>query len=376
MSKHDPTNVASLTIAQTPPRYPKELFGLDRRRSIDTLPIEVLHQILRWLHPRKIFHIRRVSHTFYACTSTKHFAASNLALYISLQPDKETYLRDLGGVGNQSPTAQQPEREVPCVSPATGITIIYEEKTHNSPCWLDEAFFHMPDQYKAVFAETYLKHVENLEWGENDTFLEAPIPQMAIGLLKNLVRLNLNDCGITGTIPVELTTLVKLECLSLYENELVGPIPPQLSLLVNLNELYLGRNRLSGTIPPSLGELTGLKMLNLGPNELVGEIPGELGRLVNLKELFLGGNQLTGHIPVELCKLVNILDLFLHKNQLTGPVPPEIGELVNLRCVYFEENQLSGEIPVEVLKLVRLEDCDMRNNQLTCSFPCPPLIQF
>ena len=112
--------------------------------------------------------------------------------------------------------------------------------------------------------------------------------------------LRLHRAGLSGTIPLELVNLVKLQRLSLGGNQLSGSIPPELAQLQHLEGISLIDNELSGSIPPELAQLQHLEMLNLGGNELSGSIPLELAQLQHLERLYLGGNQLTGCIPPAL----------------------------------------------------------------------------
>ena len=83
--------------------------------------------------------------------------------------------------------------------------------------------------------------------------------------------------------------------------------------------LYLGGNDLTGPIPDELGSLLKLESLDLGGNDLTGPVPSWLGNLVQLRFLFLGGNPLTGPIPDELGSLLKLESLDLGGNDLTGP---------------------------------------------------------
>ena len=65
-------------------------------------------------------------------------------------------------------------------------------------------------------------------------------------------------------------------------------------------KLDLRNKGLTGSVPPELGGLTQLRVLNLAHNRLTGAVPGELGGLSSLKELRLGANLLDGGIPEEL----------------------------------------------------------------------------
>ena len=111
-----------------------------------------------------------------------------------------------------------------------------------------------------------------------------------------VVRLDLSNNDLTGSIPPELGGLANLRWLALHENKLKGAIPRELYRLGNLEVLMLGSNKLTGTIPPELGGLANLRWLNLDKNKLKGAIPRELYRLANLEVLDLGRNKLTGTI--------------------------------------------------------------------------------
>ena len=102
------------------------------------------------------------------------------------------------------------------------------------------------------------------------------------------------------TIPLEIGVLTQLIFLNLYGNRLIGTIPSSLGNLTKLTELDLLMNSLTGTIPSLLGNLTQLSSLGLSFNQLNGTVPSIVGNLIKLTSLFLGDNQLTGSIPSTL----------------------------------------------------------------------------
>ena len=137
-----------------------------------------------------------------------------------------------------------------------------------------------------------------------------------------------------------------LNGLILEDNGLTGPIPPELSNLADLKVLDLGGNKLTGSIPPELSNLTYLNWLSLRINEMSGEIPPELGNLTNLEVVDLAENKLTGEIPPELGNLGNLAALVLDRNRLTGQIPPSLGNLTNLDYLRLGgTNQSTGCIP-------------------------------
>ncbi|XP_048611830.1 receptor-like protein 50 [Brassica napus] len=76
-----------------------------------------------------------------------------------------------------------------------------------------------------------------------------------------------------GDIPQSIGLLKELIVLNMSNNAFTGHIPPSLSNLTNLQSLDLSQNRLSGTILPELEKLTFLAWMNFSNNMLEGPIP-------------------------------------------------------------------------------------------------------
>jgi Leucine-rich repeat (LRR) protein len=102
-------------------------------------------------------------------------------------------------------------------------------------------------------------------------------------------------------------------------------IPTQIGLLSQIISLNLSVNELNSYIPSTLRELTQLALLDLSMNQLLGSIPSDLGRVVELAYLSLYENQLGGTIPTEIGLLTHLTYLSLHENQLGGTIPTEVG---------------------------------------------------
>ena len=228
------------------------------------------------------------------------------------------------------------------------------------------------------------------------------------GQLSNLVRLetlNLSDNpALAGAIPLSFTRL-DLEELLLEGTQLCAPadaafqhwlssIPQRatanctdtrpgfyaLEALYNStngpswtnNTNWLSKSPLNswyGVRTNSSGEVT---ELNLRENNLQGQLPPHLGQLDKLTSLNLERSQLAGPIPGEIGQLKNLTYLHLGYTDVTGPIPSEIGQLHNLTFLALYNNNLSGTLPPEIGQLERLEILNIAVNQL--SGPIPPEI--
>ncbi|MCD7462920.1 hypothetical protein HAX54_049632 [Datura stramonium] len=81
--------------------------------------------------------------------------------------------------------------------------------------------------------------------------------------------IDLSDNRLSGEIPAEITTLVRLQLL----NNLTGAIPCEISNLKSLEFLDVSRNDLSSFLPSNMVELHLLAFANFSFNSLTGKIP-------------------------------------------------------------------------------------------------------
>ena len=147
--------------------------------------------------------------------------------------------------------------------------------------------------------------------------------------------------GLTGSLPVELGTLSRLQWLEVAGNRgLTGHIPAAVGDLAELEGVSLQANWLTGSIPAALGGLSNLEWLALDQNALTGSIPPEIGNLAGLDVLSLYGNLLSGQVPAELGSLTGLLHLDLGGNELSGPLPSAVTRLSSLRWLQLEGSGL------------------------------------
>ncbi|KAI3718965.1 hypothetical protein L6452_19850 [Arctium lappa] len=89
--------------------------------------------------------------------------------------------------------------------------------------------------------------------------------------------LGLDNQGLRGFLPADISKLSHLQNMNLSENSIQGDIPSSLGTIASLEVLDLSYNFFNGSIPESLGGLTSVRILNLNGNALTGRVPAELG---------------------------------------------------------------------------------------------------
>ncbi|KAL2467285.1 receptor like protein 4 [Abeliophyllum distichum] len=89
--------------------------------------------------------------------------------------------------------------------------------------------------------------------------------------------LGLDNQGLRGSLPDDISQLHHLQNINLSGNSLHGFIPSSLGKIASLEILDLSYNFFNGSIPESLGQLTLLQRLNLNSNSLSGKVPVALG---------------------------------------------------------------------------------------------------
>ncbi|KAK4490421.1 hypothetical protein RD792_001098 [Penstemon davidsonii] len=126
--------------------------------------------------------------------------------------------------------------------------------------------------------------------------LSGQIPSNTISNLTNLQTLSLRYNSLSGPIPPDLfPSLTSLRNLYLQHNFFTGEIPDTLFPLTSLVRVNLAENNLSGSISPNFNNLTRLGTLYLQSNQFSGSIPDL--NLPTLDQFDISNNNLTGEIP-------------------------------------------------------------------------------
>ncbi|VAI79355.1 unnamed protein product [Triticum turgidum subsp. durum] len=221
------------------------------------------------------------------------------------------------------------------------------------------------------------KNLTSLMMGTNFKGETIPQDETFYGF-ESLQVLTIDDCPLTGQIPLWISKLAKLLMLDLSLNQLTGQIPSWIDGLGYLFVLDISSNKLTGDIPAALAKMPMLLSernaakldtrflelpvfwtpsrqyrtvgafpgkLCLDNNNFTGVIPPEIGELKMLDILNLSSNSLTGEIPQEICNLTNLQILDLSNNQLTGEIPSALSDLHFLSRFDVSNNKLEGEVP-------------------------------
>ncbi|KAG5249162.1 leucine-rich repeat receptor protein [Salix suchowensis] len=232
--------------------------------------------------------------------------------------------------------------------------------------------------------------------------LTGTLQNLNFSSLTNLLRLDLRENQLTGTIPSSIGVLYKLQYLDLATNLLYGTLPLSLADLTQAYELDFSRNNITGIIDPRLfpdgsaasktglvslknfllqttglggripeeiGNCKFLSLLALDENRFYGPIPSSLGNLSELTVLRLSGNLFSGNIPPNIGTLSKLTDLRLLTNQLSGFVPAELGNLSSLTVLHLAENQFTGHLPQQICQGGKLVNFSAAYNNFSGPIP-------
>ncbi|WVZ77886.1 hypothetical protein U9M48_025687 [Paspalum notatum var. saurae] len=221
------------------------------------------------------------------------------------------------------------------------------------------------------------KSLTTLLIGSN--FMNETMPgDDSIDGFENLQVLAIQNCQLSGAIPLWMSKLGNLEMLFLDGNQLNGSIPTWISTLNYLFYVDISNNSLTGEISHELMNMPMLTSENTtahldpmifdlpvydGPSRQY-RIPIALPKVIDLSS-----NHFTGVIPAEIGQLKALVTLDVSFNNLTGPIPPSICNLTNLQVLDLSSNSLTGEIPAALENLHFLSQFNISNNNLEGPIP-------
>ncbi|KAK7304556.1 hypothetical protein VNO77_42437 [Canavalia gladiata] len=270
-----------------------------------------------------------------------------------------------------------------------------------------------------------LQYLQKLNLAYND--IQSSIPSK-LGLLKNLRYLNLSNAGFQGQIPIEIahlsklstldlslsftsqhalklempnigmlmqnlteltelyldgvkvsstgkewcdaiSSLHKLQVLSMSNCNLSGPIDSSLSMLQSISVIQLNFNNMSSPVPKSLANLSSLTILQLSGCGLIDFFPEDIFQIQKLKVLDVSDNQdLCGSLP-NFPKDRYLQTLNLSNTNLSGKLPGTISNLKQLSILDLSSCHFNGTLPVSLSELTKLVHLDLSFNNFNGLLP-------
>ena len=114
------------------------------------------------------------------------------------------------------------------------------------------------------------RNLTTLLIGKN--FMDEAMPEDdTFNGFENLQVLFINDCSLSGKIPLWLSKLTSLEMLALYNNQLTGTVPDWINSLTFLFYIDISNNSLTGEIATALTNMPMLETNKVAPKSF--ELP-------------------------------------------------------------------------------------------------------
>ncbi|KHN11853.1 receptor-like protein 7 [Glycine soja] len=189
----------------------------------------------------------------------------------------------------------------------------------------------------------------------------------AISSLHKLEVLSMSSCNLSGPIDSSLSKLQSLSLVQLSLNNMSSPVPKSLANLSSLTTLQLSSCGLTDVFPKGIFQIQKLNVLDVSNNQNLcgslpnfsqdgylqalnvsntnfsGQLPGTISNLKQLSTLDLSTCQFNGTLPTSLSRLTRLVHLDLSFNNFSGPLP-SLNKTKNLKYLSLFQNDLSGQI--------------------------------
>ena len=193
--------------------------------------------------------------------------------------------------------------------------------------------------------------------------LSGSLPR-SLGMLKNLIVLNVSKNKLSGNIPVELFYL-KLHVLILSSNQFTGFQASSNSQFRNLTTFMASHlPAFNCSIRTVLSYLMGsrrtIMQIDISHSNIYGHLPGFIFNFERLTSLKLASNRISGKIPSPWHNMPYFTLLDLQNNYLSGPIPLTFSRLLMLTELHVQGNKhLEGPVSSSFLILdytVKIKD--------------------
>ncbi|KAJ7968077.1 Leucine-rich receptor-like kinase family protein [Quillaja saponaria] len=158
---------------------------------------------------------------------------------------------------------------------------------------VEDVHFYIYNPY-ARHNEKHLVHLIS----EKSKLIQSYIESERVRLISHYREIDLSQNQLSGVIPEEIGSLIKLKFLNISGNHLTGTMPNTISALRELVALDLSRNQLSCSIPTGMADLYSLAVFDLSYNNLSGKIPAGKQLETFDSSSYIGNSNLCG-FPLE-----------------------------------------------------------------------------
>lgn len=114
--------------------------------------------------------------------------------------------------------------------------------------------------------------------------------------------------GLEGKIPTEVGLLTNLIFIDLDFNQLTGSLHSELLSLSSLTQLDINDNQMTGSVS-GIGVFPAMEFLQLHNNSFTGTVPEAVGTYSKLEAFTLHESRITGTMPLSVCGLLRNVSL-------------------------------------------------------------------
>jgi hypothetical protein len=196
----------------------------------------------------------------------------------------------------------------------------------------------------------------------------------SVSTCKNLTFLRIDDNNFSGQMPTSLSSLTKLQGITISGNKFTGPAtflfegessPSSFPLLTSIN---MDNNGLTGTVPRQIFELPSLRLLSLSQNCFKGRIPEEVCSATKLTSLVLDG--LTSGSSCRQYLALGLSKAYVPHNFITGSIPSCILTLPNVSVFHISGNGIRASFSSFASSVSSaMQDISLSYNQITGTIP-------